>query len=590
MNNSTTKQTPGFSLALTMLLSVVILGLLFGVYRVITALYINAQESYYLKLAEEAGEAGTAYANACLDVNNRMQTWSSASGGVGPLVPSSDCKGTANVHPANKFVLRDGNLRTTFSVGNLDYRREGVAQISAVGTTYVVNSGGAVLKTYNTTVKKYISWVLDYQGEKSTSGTFRTCAIITGDVWCWGRNRFGQLGNGRSEGKLDKNGKFESASEGFDSDIPVKVRKDVGVLAGKQVKDIFTAQYHSCALAEGKVYCWGYNHRGQLGNGRSGPLEHSNVPVEVKGILAGKTVTAIGGTGDMSFAIAGGKIYGWGANFKGGLGVGPTTPDRYTVPTELGFNRGGYSLPTNYIATALSSSGSRSYTMCAIANGAAYCWGQGKTGQLGDPTQKIKSVTVPILVHGIPGTVVSVTQDGYPDVVADTAQHVHACALTSAGKVYCWGSNGHGQLGINSKSPAFSFVPREISRAKIPAGDTIKSIAAGVFHTCLLTSGKKVYCWGINSRGQIGNGTGGWGTPDILVPTPVTVGANGLPADRTVEAIGAGANRGCAVLSDGRTFCWGQNDGGQIGDGTKIDRYTPVESLFLRPAKNRYIY
>ena len=218
MNNSTTKQTPGFSLALTMLLSVVILGVLFGVYRVITALYINAQESYYLKLAEEAGEAGTAYANACLDVNNRIQTWSSASGGVGPLVPSSDCKGTANAHPANKFVLRDGNLRTTFSVGNLDYRREGVAQISAVGTTYVVNSGGAVLKTYNTTVKKYISWVLDYQGEKSTSGTFRTCAIITGDVWCWGRNRFGQLGNGRSEGKLDKNGKFESASEGFDSD------------------------------------------------------------------------------------------------------------------------------------------------------------------------------------------------------------------------------------------------------------------------------------------------------------------------------------------------------------------------------------
>ena len=174
--------------------------------------------------------------------------------------------------------------------------------------------------------------------------------------------------------------------------------------------------------------------------------------------------------------------------------------------------------------------------------------------------------------------------------MADTAQHVHVCALTSAGKVYCWGSNGHGQLGINSKSPAFSFVPREISRAKIPASDTIKSIAAGVFHTCLLTSGKKVYCWGINSRGQIGNGTGGWGTPDILVPTPVTVGANGLPADRTVEAIGAGANRGCAVLSDGRTFCWGQNDGGQIGDGTKIDRYTPVESLFLRPAKNRYIY
>ena len=134
------------------------------------------------------------------------------------------------------------------------------------------------------------------------------------------------MGNGRSVGHNP--GNPAKAALSVDSDIPVKVVKQTGVLYGKRIDDLFTAQYHSCALAEGKVYCWGYNGTGQLGNGRSGDEEHSNVPIEVKGALAGKTVTSIGGSYNTSCAIAGGKIYCWGEGYHGVTGTGDKTKVR----------------------------------------------------------------------------------------------------------------------------------------------------------------------------------------------------------------------------------------------------------------------
>ena len=70
----------------------------------------------------------------------------------------------------------------------------------------------------------------------------------------------------------------------------------------------------------------------------------------------------------------------------------------------------------------------------------------------------------------------------------------------------------------------------------------------------------------------------------------ILVGPGGIPAGQRIIDIAAGANRGCAVVENGRSYCWGLNDAGQIGDGTHIDARAPTESLFLRPTQNRYIY
>ena len=575
----------GYALVLTIMMSAVIMAVLLGVYNTVTSLYITSNENYYLKLAEEAGEAGTAYANACMDRNTNAQSWSSAAGGVGPLTPSSGCKGEANVYPGNQYVFNNGKVRTTFRVGNLDHARSDTAQISAIGRTEVVN-GGVVIKSYEVTIKKSITWSNSLIAKKSMSGTFRTCAIMSKNIWCWGRNRYGQLGNGKSitAGMPGYTyGATPDVASSVDSNVPVRVKKDAMPLDA-EIDDMFTAQYHTCVLVAGKVYCWGWNQDGQLGNGESGVGAHSSVPVQVKGALAGKTVTSIGGSSNTSCAIADKKIYCWGSSAYGTTGTDLSGSGTLRPWPTLVTTGGTDGLPNNYEATKLSTSGSRSENMCAIANGLAYCWGRNHVGQIG-----IDVVSPGYTVYRTPTrvrnltNVTDISQDGYSyNDTSHIGYGTHVCAIAS-GRIYCWGGNGVGQSGATSTPVKLPW------RVNLPSGaGTPEKIEIGIGHSCTLTSSKKVYCWGANEVGQLGiNST----TPNkTAVPQAVYVGEGGIPADQTILDMGSGSNRGCVVVSNGRSYCWGRNTEGQVGDGTYINRFTPTESLFLRPVYNRYIY
>jgi len=323
------------------------MAVLAGSMRIVTQSYIYSQEEYYYKLAQEAGEAGTAYANACLNSNNTEQSWGSVPGGTGPLRPYTNCKGAAAFY-GNKYVFENSKLRTTFEVGNLEASTKGVssgvalsaatAQISSTGRVELM-SGGSIVKTYTAIVKKAVTWPADLKAARVVSGTYRTCALMSNNVWCWGNsNEMGTLGDG-----LQKN----------EANVPVKVRQ-VGDMKDGKIIDIFTAQFHSCVLTElsgvRRVYCWGSNDKGQLGNGQSGNGKYSAVPVKVEppiGALAadfaGNNISAIGGTGDVSCAIANGKIYCWGSNDEGELGHNtPRHPilSPYPVPVATGGTTG----------------------------------------------------------------------------------------------------------------------------------------------------------------------------------------------------------------------------------------------------------
>lgn len=563
----------GYSLVLTITMSVIVMAVLFGIYRVVAALYTSTSEGYYIKLAEEAGESGTAYANNCLGKYGNTQTWGDIGSGK-ELTTASDCRGKQNVYTNNKYVLINSKVRTSFKVGKLEGHADQAAQISAIGEAEVLNSSGVVIRTYSVVVKKSIVWPTNLVAQKSVSGTRRTCGILSGDVYCWGNNVCGQLGNGRS-GNC-RQATIESGSS-VDSVVPVKVLKQIGVLLGKNITDIFTAQYHTCVIADGEVYCWGYNGNGQLGNGRSGVNEFSNVPVKIGGLLAGKTVTTIGGSQNASCAIAGGKIYCWGDyRFRGESNSWPKLVEAGTHPDGL---------PGNYIATGLSTSGSRSANMCAIAGGYAYCWGQNHAGQVGNGgvTSHTQVVNYPSIVKGL-SNVTAISQDGYPYHTTLMGRQTHICAIAS-GKVYCWGGGSNGQLGYHVSD--YSTMP-QLTRMSSGREFFASHVEAGINHTCALNSkDSKVYCWGSNVYGQLGNGTN---INHTHVPTPVVVGNNGIPYGQTVVNVAGGANRGCAVVSNGRSYCWGWNNAGQIGDNTRIDRFTPTESLFLRPVENRYIY
>lgn len=144
----------------------------------------------------------------------------------------------------------------------------------------------------------------------------------------------------------------------------------------------------------------------------------------------------------------------------------------------------------------------------------------------------------------------------------------HSCALTVEGLVACWGANTDGQLGIGTRTD--SPVPVWVTNSGVLANKKVAGIAAGGFHTCVFTEDGLVACWGLNDNGQLGNGS------RRTSSVPVAVDQAGVLAGETPTDIAAGAYHSCAVTSTGKGVCWGFNLSGQLGDRSSTDRTRPV--------------
>lgn len=190
---------------------------------------------------------------------------------------------------------------------------------------------------------------------------------------------------------------------------------------------------------------------------------------------------------------------------------------------------------------------------CAITTtGGLKCWGLNSTGQLGDGSQTSSSTPVDVL--GLTSGVASVAAGTY-----------HTCAVTTAGSTKCWGHNGDGQLGDNTRTSRDS----PVDVVGLTSGVT--SVAAGLFHSCAVTASGVAKCWGNNNYGQLGNGI----FMASSVPTVVQLGMS-----RVVE-ITVGLNHSCARTTAGGALCWGHNGYGQLGDGTQANSATPLDVFGL---------
>jgi len=404
----------------------------------------------------------------------------------------------------------------------------------------------------------------------STSG-LHVCALNGGGgVQCWGKNNYGQLGNGGTT----------------NSSTPVAV---TGLASG--VTAISVGEFHSCALTSaGRVQCWGYNGQGALGNGGN---TSSSTPVAVSGLASGVTAISAGEFHSCALTSAGG-VQCWGHNDSGQLGNGGNTDS--LIPVAV-----------TGLASGVAAISAGSYHSCALtSSGGMQCWGFNDFGQLGNggTTTSRTPVAVSGLASGVAaisagfrrscaltsgggvqcwganyfgqlgngGTTTSPTPvavSGLASGVAViSAGQLHSCALTSAGGVQCWGNNASGQLGNGGTTTS----PTPIAVSGLASG--VVAISAGQAHSCALTSGGGVQCWGNNASGQLGNG----GTTDSSTAVPVTTLASG------VAAISAGQFHSCALTSAGGVRCWGNNASGQLGNGGTTTSPTPVAVTGLASA------
>ena len=149
-----------------------------------------------------------------------------------------------------------------------------------------------------------------------------------------------------------------------------------------------------------------------------------------------------------------------------------------------------------------------------------------------------------------------------------TTGSYHACVIASDDLAYCWGYNSKGNLGNDSK--AIASVPVAVLNSGVLKSKTIKSISAGANHTCVIASDNQAYCWGQNNYGQLGDKT------TTNSPIPVAIDVSGVLNGKTIKSISAGANHTCVIASGNQAYCWGQNDYGQLGNKATTDSSVPV--------------
>lgn len=324
------------------------------------------------------------------------------------------------------------------------------------------------------------------------------------------------------------------------SNVTVTVTDDDGV-AQAQVMVLTTIGLthvtngaNTCVLDdEGSAWCWGNNSRGQLATGESEMGEHSSVPGRIVGDHIFTTISS--GSLHTCALDDDGAAWCWGSNSSGQLGQ---DIDDSPIPVEVS---GGHTF---------SAIGAGAEHTCALDHdGQAWCWGDNNYAQLGVEDDTEESST-PVEVSG---------EHSFSTLEVGG---VHNCGLDDDNRAWCWGQNFFGQLAVTPSSKVFS--PQEVQ------DHTFTSITTGFSFTCGITDNGRARCWGSNQTDELGNDQA-----DDFSSDPVAV-----DGDHKLSSIATGFFFACAIDDDGRNWCWGRNEYGQLGQfNGGNDSSEPLEVL-----------
>ena len=349
------------------------------------------------------------------------------------------------------------------------------------------------------------------------AGDQHACAVTAAGTVCWGYNHYGQLGDGTTE----------------DHFAPAPIA------GGLELRSLAAGRYFTCGLAaEGRVWCWGDNSRGQLGDGT-----RDSRPEPVAAATDTRFDSIVAGQLHVCGVTTAGDVWCWGAYASGQLGTAAGADQLVPAPSapEPALDR-----------LAL---GGHTHSCGLTAEGAAYCWGNNTFGQLGDGQQTNAAQASPRPVAGghvftelvlgqqhtcglasdgaawcwgsnrdgqlgtggggssgqVPESLEPIAVVGGHAFVALTGGGLHTCGVDREGAAWCWGANPDGRVGDGQRGETV-LEPTAVAGAL-----RFDVLRGGEEYTCGITDAGAVHCWGSNRVGWVGDGT----TEPRLEPVPV---------------------------------------------------------------------
>lgn len=364
------------------------------------------------------------------------------------------------------------------------------------------------------------SWTTVFSRSSTTSAI-----RADGSAFTWGLNLYGELGDGTTIAKS--------------SPVLVPIKYPWGTLditntyASTTIpswKSVAQGEQHTLALqSDGLLFAWGTNTTGALGDNT---VTAKSSPIQIG--ASSWTVIATGGTHSLG-VLADGTLYAWGTNAQGQLGDGTTI--NKSSPIQIGSSSWSAVQAGDSFSTALR------------VDGGLFTWGLGTTGRLGSGLTLSRSSPVAVDTSSW---------------IAVACGRNHTLAIRSNTTLWSFGDNAQGQLGDGSSTSRSAPVQIGTSNwSQVAAG---QSWSAGIKIDGIINT------WGYNAQGQLGDGT------TVARNAPVTL-ANTVTtyAISSWSAIGGGLSSVTAIRIDGSLFSWGGNAQGQLGDGTTINKSSPVQ-------------
>ncbi len=403
--------------------------------------------------------------------------------------------------------------------------------------------------------------ILLAEGEQIVSqfsgNVFKGVLTSDGRVFTWGSNWYGDLGDGTATA----------------SAIPIDITPKFNLNQGETITAIFIGPFNGAAItSDGRVFTWGHNQYGEIGDGTT--IDKTS-PVDITAnfnLNPGEVITSIAfGYSHAAALTSDDRIFMWGYNGFGQLGDG--TISERDVPVDVTSH-----FPLAAGETISSISLGYYFSLANTSTGRLLAWGHNDYGQLGN--SDYTDLHTPTDVTSFFGLAAGET------ITSISAGGTHAAAITSANRFFTWGSNDYGEQGTGTY-PAGSNIPVEItSEFGLNVGETFASLSLGANISSTITSDNRVFTWGWNFNGNLGNGT--TNTTTLSEPTPIDITANFiLDSDEHVVSLSMCSQDASAITSKGRMFTWGLNNFGQLGDGTKVSSSLPISTIFATVQNTR---